>query len=129
MYHPQVLSPYLWSFSNHDKSGKYIADGSWSDAVVSMQCGAAVILRRMAEIGQIEFINQPVPQPDHPPMIVGYSMSRSMDPAVVARVEELRRWLGTFPGVFVKVDGVPGERTSAAYQMVTGAYLPGDPRA
>ena len=34
-YHPDVLSPYLWSFSNHYKSGKYVADGRWSDIAVS----------------------------------------------------------------------------------------------
>ena len=28
---PQVLSPYLWSFSNHYSRGKYVADGRFSD--------------------------------------------------------------------------------------------------
>lgn len=27
LYHPSVLSPYLWSYSNHYTSGKYKADG------------------------------------------------------------------------------------------------------
>jgi hypothetical protein len=45
------------------------------------------------------------------------------------RVEDLQRWLNTFPGIFVKVDGVPGDRTSDAYRQVTGSFLPGDPRA
>jgi hypothetical protein len=44
-------------------------------------------------------------------------------------VEELQTWLNSFPGVFVKIDGVPGKRTSEAWRLVTGAYLPGDPRA
>jgi lysozyme family protein len=45
LYHPQVPSPYLWSFSNHYTQGKYVADGTWSDTAVSHQCGAAVILK------------------------------------------------------------------------------------
>jgi lysozyme family protein len=55
-------------------------------------------------------------------------MKKSKDLAVVAQAEDLQRWLNTFPGIFVKVDGVPGNRTSDAYKKVTGSYLPGDPR-
>jgi lysozyme family protein len=44
-YHPEVLSPYLWSFSNHYTSGKYVADGRFDDNAVSKQCGAASIFR------------------------------------------------------------------------------------
>ena len=129
LYHPHVLSPYLWSFSNHYKSGKYVADGTWSDTAASRQCGAAVLLRRMAERGQIEFADQPRPAADASALIVNYSMTKSEDPPIVSRSEDLQRWLNTFPGVFVKVDGIPGNRTSEAYKIVTGSYLPGDPRA
>lgn len=59
--HPEVLSPYLWSFSEHYSSGKYAADGIWSPTVVSRQCGAAVILRRMFELGLIAFPDAPAP--------------------------------------------------------------------
>jgi lysozyme family protein len=48
--HPEVLSPYLWSFSNHYTSGKYVADGRWSDSAISNQCGAAVILKELIEV-------------------------------------------------------------------------------
>ena len=47
LHHPAVLSPYLWSFSNHYTKGKYIADGTWSDSAVSSQCGAAVLLKML----------------------------------------------------------------------------------
>jgi lysozyme family protein len=127
-YHPWVLSPYLWSFSTHYKSGKYVEDGTWSDSAISKQCGAAVLLRRMAEKGQIEFSDQPVAKPNAAPLVVGYSMTKSSDTATILRAEELQRWLNTFPGVFVKVDGVPGKNTSDAYKTVVGTYLPGDPR-
>lgn len=128
VYHPYVLSPYLWSFSSHYSSGKYVADGRWSDSAVSRQCGAAVILRRMAENGQIEFVDQPPPLPNTPPLVVSYSMIKSRDTSVLLHAIELQEWLNTYPGIFVKVDGVPGKRTSEAYKKVTGSYLPGDPR-
>ena len=128
LYRPYVLSPYLWSFSEHYTRGKYISDGRWSDTAVSNQCGAAVLLRRMAEHSQIEFIDQPIPLPNTNPLVVPYSNIKFDDPEMVARAEELQRWLNTFPGIFLMVDGIPGPRTSEAYKKVTGSYLPGDPR-
>jgi lysozyme family protein len=53
LYHPHVCTPYLWGFSSHYTSGKYIADGTWSDTAVSRQCGAAVLIRRLEELGEI----------------------------------------------------------------------------
>jgi lysozyme family protein len=44
-FHPDVLSPYLWSFSNHYTRGKYVGDGSFSATATSAQCGAAVLLK------------------------------------------------------------------------------------
>ena len=49
-YHASVLSPYLWSGTNHYSRGKYIADGKWSSSAVSGQSGAMAILKRMAEM-------------------------------------------------------------------------------
>lgn len=126
-FHPQVQSPYLWSYSNQYVSGKYVKDGLWSDTAVSKQCGAAVLLRRMAENGQTRFVDQPVPA-DDAPLIVRYVTSKPGDPLLIARTEALQRWLNGFPGIFVKVDGEAGPRTSAAYRQITGSYLPGDPR-
>ena len=53
LQHPHVKSPYLWSYSNHYTSGKYVADGQWSDTAVSQQCGAMVLLKRLQEMGEI----------------------------------------------------------------------------
>ena len=47
LHHPEVLSPYLWSFSNHYTKGKYVADGKWDENAVSQQCGAGIILKRI----------------------------------------------------------------------------------
>ena len=52
-FHPGVKSPYLWSYSNHYAAGKYVADGQWSSAAVSTQCGAMVLIRKIAELDAI----------------------------------------------------------------------------
>jgi lysozyme family protein len=126
--HPEVKSPYLWSFSTHYTSGKFVRDGEWSPTAKSQQCGAAVMLRRMAERRLIEFADQPAPAPNDPPLVVRFSSKRPADPEQVRAAEELQRFLNTVPGIFVKIDGVPGEKTSDAFKAVTGRHLPGDPR-
>ncbi len=50
-----VPSPYLWCFSNHYERGKFVADGKWSATAKSQQCGAAVILKALANAGMVEF--------------------------------------------------------------------------
>jgi lysozyme family protein len=128
LYHQHVFSPYLWSYSEHYISGKYIYDGTWSDTYTSRQCGAAVLLRRMAETGLIEFPDQPAPQTNATPLVVNFADAKPGNPVIIRLAEDLQRWLNTFPGIFVKIDGWPGVRTSEAYKKVTGRYLPGDPR-
>lgn len=142
MYHSHVLSPYLWSFSGHYTSGRYVADGRWSDTAVSKQCGAAVLLRRMIERGLIDFSDQPaatlyeavvaVPasaaSSERKPLVSAHRKRRARNQAEAGAAEHLQRWLSTFSGIFLRVDGIPGDRTSDAYRLVTGHYLPGDPR-
>jgi lysozyme family protein len=136
-FHPEVLSPYLWSYSNHYTKGKYVADGTFSLTSVSKQCGASVLLRRMAEIGTLQF------KPDGMP-ITGVGNENPDGNALFGKfgplirfskkersplVEELQKILNTFPGIFLKVDGIAGERTSDAFKKVTGSFVFGDPRA
>ena len=128
LYHPHVLSPYLWSFSNHYTSGKYIADGTWSETAKSSQCGAAVLLRRMAELNYFSFAGEEPPAPEAEPLIA-YSDKLPKDPETVEQVKGLQMHLSLHRGIFVKVDGIPGQRTSDAFRLVFGHYLPGDPRA
>ena len=120
--HPHVLSPYLWSFSNHYTKGKYIADGTWSETAVSQQCGAAVLLRRMAEKGDIQIGANGAPSSIPAEPILKYS-KKKIDFGI-----ELQQFLNKFPGIFLKEDGVPGENTSDAFKKVFGSYLKGDPR-
>lgn len=48
-----VPTPYLWSFSQHYTSGKFVADGKFNRAARSQQCGAAVMLKRLDVAGEI----------------------------------------------------------------------------
>ncbi len=119
LFHPHVKTPYLWSFSNHYQSGKYIADGTWSDTAVSKQCGAAVILRRLQERGEIGPLTGKAPTEP----VLRYSPS-----IVVQRADDLQRFLNTFPGISLRVDGKLGDRTSDAFKSIFGHHLDGDPR-
>lgn len=49
-YHPETLSPYLWSYTNHYTKGKYVKDGVWSPTAVSTQSGALAILVVLMEL-------------------------------------------------------------------------------
>jgi lysozyme family protein len=127
-YHPSVKSPYLWSFTNQYDSGRYVADGTWSPTARSSQCGAAAILRRLAEWQSISFDNAGLPLGD----AAGVT---SMKPLVEYRpatysenAEKLQSSLNGFPGIFLKTDGKAGKRTSDALKKVVGSYLAGDPR-
>jgi lysozyme family protein len=62
LYHPDVNSPYLWSYTNQYTKGKYIevidsATGKyvskWDPNLVSQQCGCAAIVKYMAQTEQI----------------------------------------------------------------------------
>ena len=129
-YHERGLnSAYLWSFSQHYTKGKFVSDGKWSATAVSRQCGAAVLLRRMVERGIAQLPGQLPPQPNADPLVVPYSTSKPRDEKTLTQAFELQRWLNTFAHIFLKVDGICGDRTSEAYRQVTGNYLPGDPRA
>lgn len=44
-HHPEILSPYLWSGTNHYTSGKYVADGRFDRGAVSAQCGVVPLLK------------------------------------------------------------------------------------
>ena len=52
--HPEVLTPYLWSFSNHYEKGKFVADGKFDANAVSKQCGGAAILKFLSSAKVIE---------------------------------------------------------------------------
>jgi hypothetical protein len=135
-FHANVLSPYLWSFTNQYKSGKYVQDGKWSATAVSQQCGAAALLRRMAEKGTIQFNIEGHPLPASVPVEASVDPLASFEPLVTystkqktPQAELLQKALNLLPGIFIKVDGFAGKDTSDALRKVTGHFLKGDPRA
>ena len=57
-YHAKgINSPYLWSFSNQYKKGKFVRDGVFDPQAVSKQCGAAVMLHALELAGDIAPVN------------------------------------------------------------------------
>jgi lysozyme family protein len=119
-FHQHVKSPYLWSFSNHYTKGKYVSDGTWSDTAVSRQCGAAVLIKRLEQRGKI-------------PLFSGRRATRltplRFSNREIARADDLQRFLNTFPGISLRVDSKPGEKTSDAVEQLFGFRLEGDPKA
>ncbi len=53
-YSKGINSPYLWSFSDQYSKGKFVADHQYDPNAVSKQCGAAVMLRALADAGDIQ---------------------------------------------------------------------------
>jgi lysozyme family protein len=111
-------NPYLWSFSSNYTKGKYVQDGVFDPNAVSAQCGAAVMLRRLAERG-LASIGAAAPK----------SPAVRYGTQVTEEGKRLQAFLNTFPGIALKPDGELGELSSNAFKQVTGHYLTGDPRA
>lgn len=84
-----INSPYLWSFSNHYTKGKFIRDDEYSPSAVSAQCGAAVLLRELADRGLV-------------PATVLARGDRG--PAVVALKRDLKTWFtANAPGEWARL--------------------------
>jgi lysozyme family protein len=117
-----IPSPYLWSFSNHYKRGKFVADGNYSPAAISKQCGAAVLLRRFFE-KQLAKDNSS----DRIMLITELGDQVAFAPnRYSAKAEELQKLLNA-NGAFLKADGKAGRNTSDAYFRITGKFLTNDP--
>jgi lysozyme family protein len=117
-FHPEVLSPYLWSFSTHYTKGKYVADGRYDPNAVSQQAGAAVLLRRMVDR---DLISGWMDAPGAP--MLAYSGG-----TVLSHGAELQRFLNTLPGINLQPDGKLGRLSSDAFRRAFGYLLRGDPR-
>lgn len=46
-FHPNVPSPYLYSWTNLYVRGKYVEDGRWSSTAISSQCGVVPLLKNL----------------------------------------------------------------------------------
>lgn len=118
-----IHSPYLWSYSNQYIKGKYDADGIFNANLVSKQCGAAVLMRRMSEkqiavIGSLDTLSQ----------IKTLGLTVEFAPKRYnAKAEQLQNLLNLL-GLHVRIDGHAGAMTSDAYFLATQRYLRGDNR-
>ena len=118
-----INTPYLWSYSNQYKSGKFVKDGMFSPTAVSKQCGAAVILRRLAEKQIVVF-----GPTDKVAVIKQLGTLVTFAPTKYSsKAEELQNMLN-LNGAHLKADGKAGQFTSDAFFAVTGQYLQGDTR-
>lgn len=130
-HHPDVKSPYLWSFTNQYDRGKYVKDGIWDPDAVSKQVGAACVLRRLAELGELDGVKFDTTEPDLANALAGAESGalRYAPDVVTPGGIALQAFLNTFPGIFLREDGKLGKLTSDAYRLVFGHYLSGDPRS
>ena len=71
-YHPQVLSPYLRSFSQHYQRGKYAADSRFDTNLISKQCGAAVLLKQLNVFTTAQAPATPQSQPSNTAPLLPY---------------------------------------------------------
>ncbi|MDZ8053681.1 MAG: hypothetical protein RMX68_007875 [Aulosira sp. ZfuVER01] len=53
-YHPEVLTPYLWSGTNLYSKGKYKSDGKWDANAVSVQIGIAALLKILIKVENLQ---------------------------------------------------------------------------
>lgn len=114
-HHPEVKSPYLWSFSNNHERGKYVADGHFDPNAVDKQCGTMPILKLMMELdSSIRLdgaLDERVPHMD----VVGVLQMGSKGD----RVRQLQTALAG-QGFQVDIDGDYGPNTAAilrAFQL------------
>jgi lysozyme family protein len=141
--HPQVKSPYLWSFTTIYTAGRYIADGVFSDASVSRQCGGMALLKRMIEQGKVS-LAVPATPPDSgeveqapkispeggaaappstpPPPYPGHVVQIDMTGPDVTNIQARLLALGINPG---GVDGVFGEQTQSAVKLFQARSVDG----
>jgi lysozyme family protein len=66
-FHPEVKSPYLWSFTNQYSKGKYIADRTFDANAVSQQVGGMALLKQLVDEGLVVGQSGEVKPPDPPP--------------------------------------------------------------
>lgn len=135
-YHPQVKSPYLWSFTTAYTSGKYVADGKWSDTAVSRQCGGMAILRYLVDQGLISLAVPAPPPADQPPqqpfaniVVVkapaypGHALRRGSNGPDVRRIQEKLITLGV--SETGGVDGDFGEKTEWGVRLFQARHEDG----
>ena len=120
-YHPQVLSPYLWSFSEHYQRGKYATDGRFDANLVSQQCGAAVLLKELLGHSKTQIVSTKPNYNAHStltiknstlPQYPGQLIQRSHQHSSVKHIQQHLNALGYQPAL--TVDNLFGAKTEQA---------------
>ncbi len=121
-----VLSPYLWSYSNHYTRGKFVRDRVFDPEARSKQCGAAVLLKALEEIGAVEFAETPPKRPAEKgrPAYPGKILKQGEKDSESVRMLQLRlNELGCGP---IDPDGDFGSITAAAVRLFQARSLGND---
>jgi hypothetical protein len=109
-HHPQVKSPYLWSFSTNYERGKYTGDGHFDPGAADKQCGTMPILKAMMELDSSVRLDGAldvrVPQMA---VIAGLQVGSKGDP-----VQQLQTALASQGFQVGEIDGDFGPNTAAA---------------
>lgn len=80
-YHPETLSPYLWSGTQHYARGKYVKDGKWDGSAVSSQTGAIALIKRIDELDDTISLS-PVVEPEY------VAQAEDISPSSFSKAEE-----------------------------------------
>src|SRR5262245_60562002 len=114
--HPEVKSPYLWSFSTNYQRGKYVADGRFDANAVDQQCGTMPMLRRMMELDpSVRFDGTTLT-----PIVVDPDTLTTG--SIGERVRQLQNALSQLNFAVGEIDAEYGPITAAAVQAFQSAH-------
>lgn len=100
-YHPDVLSPYLWSFTTFYTRGKYVSDGHFDHNAQDAQCGAIPVIKRLMQLEQAE---APPATPQAPPQVPPQAPSPTAQTGgIIALLAGIAQWLGAHWTVVVGI--------------------------
>lgn len=110
-----IPSPYLWSFTNQYRAGKYVDDGVWSATAVDQQIGVAPLLKVLMEmVPEAQFAQNGKPG-KQPPLKV-------LTATEIRAIQQRLRDLGYYE--VGKVDGLWGPKTVGALVIFQAAQRP-----
>lgn len=119
-YHSDVLSPYLWAFSNHYRKGKYASDGRFDPELVSRQCGVATLFKVLEQRGVIVLQaddREVLPEETEAPAFPGRLIRQGEESSALVRlIQERLNALGCASPP-LDVDGDFGSETEAAVRL------------
>ncbi|AWA29888.1 hypothetical protein HYN48_07245 [Flavobacterium magnum] len=127
-FRKNLPSPYLWSYTDQYVKGKFAADGQYDPNLVSKQCGAAALLKRMVDNKVISIaVSAPAVTSVKDQIIAAGNKVIYYTGFASAEAKVLQDLLNQ-NGSALTADGKAGKNTSDAWYKWSGLYLKGDPR-